>query len=446
MGRHSSGKTLFEEYVATGTTSHTAEFIYTDIKRVIDNKISMGIAVSGATIDNTSANKRAWSQLVKVFPFMLFQRYICHGLHLLVKDILESIEDFSTIVDITKEIVLFVFRHHKVLCELKERRSVDNVSNLVKPAPTRWGKILASMESLYRCEPYISVIFNKADFITQATKRADRNSRTQLRSHINSTTLITQLKIAIAVLKPFCNAILKFETDDACVSEVYHEFAMLKKTIEEFPAFVPQQMREVLQIKLAARWNFMYADSHGIAYLLDPRYLGALMPKTERDTVENFICFEYEYTGVYPDSNAVLELANYKVYVQRMDQRRLDVLIEKKLSVYEWWNTMVDVKSYPFLTEIALRVFSVLVSASSCERNWSSFGFIQNKLRNRLSDHKTQKLVFVHSNMKELHKNATKKRKRVVVAEDEEGDEEDGGMVDFPSISDDEGQHGEDEN
>ena len=105
MGRHSSGKTLFEEYVATGTTSHTAEFIYTDIKRVIDNKISMGIAVSGATIDNTSANKRAWSQLVETFPFMFFQGCICHGFHLLVKDILESIEDFSTIVDITKEIV-----------------------------------------------------------------------------------------------------------------------------------------------------------------------------------------------------------------------------------------------------------------------------------------------------------------------------------------------------
>jgi hypothetical protein len=64
-------------------------------------------------------------------------------------------------------------------------------------------------------------------------------------------------------------------------------------------------------------------------------------------------------------------------------------------------------------------VFALSPSASSCERNWSSFGFIQNKLRNRLSDEKTQKLVFIFVNMKMLDK----QKNRVGYIEDE---------VDFP--------------
>ena len=90
-----------------------------------------------------------------------------------------------------------------------------------------------------------------------------------------------------------------------------------------------------------------------------------------------------------------------------MDPKRLIALKDGEISVYDWWyNTSIT--EYAHLREIALMVFSVPVSAASCERNWSSFGFIQNKLRNRLSDKKAQTLVFVYTNMRELDK----KRKR----------------------------------
>ena len=44
---------------------------------------------------------------------------VCHGFHLLVKDILEFVPELQEVVEITKDMILFVFRHHKVLCELK---------------------------------------------------------------------------------------------------------------------------------------------------------------------------------------------------------------------------------------------------------------------------------------------------------------------------------------
>ena len=197
--------------------------------------------------------------------------------------------ELQDVVEIAKDMILFVFRHHKVLCELKEKRSVDKVGNLKKPSATRWGRILRSLESLQKNEPYLSTMFNQHDFINQGSSRADKASRTNLQQNINAETFLTQLKLAITVLTPFCAVIVKFESDAKCVSEVYHTFAKLKNTIDELPAFVSVSLRETLHNKLAARWEFMYADSHGIAYILDPRFMGDLMPANEREKIEDFI-------------------------------------------------------------------------------------------------------------------------------------------------------------
>jgi hypothetical protein len=71
-------------------------------------------------------------------------------------------------------------------------------------------------------------------------------------------------------------------------------------------------------------------------------------------------------------------------------------------------------------------VFSLPVSAAACERNWSVYGFIHNKLRNKLSDERAQRLVYVYCNLRELEK----KRKRDV--QDDVSEDED--AVDFPDF------------
>lgn len=429
MGKCSTGETYFLESVATGTTSHSAQYILTDLKRVIDKKIAKGIEVSGVTTDNTNTNKRVWKDLEEAYPWMFFQGCVCHGFHLLVKDILENSSEVMDVVEITKDIILFVFRHHKVLCELKERRSVDKVGNLEKPSATRWGRILKSLESLQKNEKFLSIMFNQPDFISQGASRADKAARLSLQTNINSEAFLTQLKLAITILTPFCLLILQFESDDKCVSEIYHAFAKLKTTIDDLPAYVSATLRETLKLKVAARWDFMYADSHGIAYILDPRFMGALMPRVERERIEDFICFTYPYRGSYPDSDTMIELGQYRTYIENINPRRLALLKDGKITMYTWWKTCIDVKAFPHLTELAYMVFSALVSASSSERNWSTFGLIQSKLRNRLGDAKTRKLVFVHCNMRELDK----KRKRTP-----EEVEDCGSDAEFPTLSDEE--------
>ena len=55
---------------------------------------------------------------------------------------------------------------------------------------------------------------------------------------------------------------------------------------------------------------------------------------------------------------------------------------------------------HPESAMVGMRVLSQVISASSCERNWSAHGHIQTKIRNQLSPETTEKLVYVCPNGK----------------------------------------------
>ena len=49
------------------------------------------------------------------------------------------------------------------------------------------------------------------------------------------------------------------------------------------------------------------------------------------------------------------------------------------------------------LAMVGMRVLSKVISASSCERNWSANGHIHSKIRNKQEHETTEKLVCVYS-------------------------------------------------
>ena len=64
----------------------------------------------------------------------------------------------------------------------------------------------------------------------------------------------------------------------------------------------------------------------------------------------------------------------------------------------EWYEMYVS-PFHPELAMVGMRVLSQVISASSCERNWSAHGHIHSEVRNRLAP-TTEKLVYIYSNRK----------------------------------------------
>ena len=68
--------------------------------------------------------------------------------------------------------------------------------------------------------------------------------------------------------------------------------------------------------------------------------------------------------------------------------------------VHEWWDAMGG--GAKALQTIARRILAQVCSTSTCERNWSMYSFIHNKVRNRLKHSRAEDLVYIYTNSRLL--------------------------------------------
>ena len=299
--------------------------------------------------------------------------------------------------------------------------------------PTRWGQILRSLESVLLNYDHLFDIFNDNDFI--CGDRHQKERRQQVREIVNKDPLCYDIKKAITIYEPFVKAILHFESDATPISDVYHVFNALSKNVDTLNSTITTEEKAVINLCIKERWNFLFAMSYGISYLLDPRYLGDAMDEATFESVFDYISFKYPYKCSGADRSASAELTDFlnKFKDAREEKpHKLNIFTKAKpadrypqVTLYEYWKSMNDDR-WAHLKEIALMVFSLCTTSASCERSFSNQGHVHSKLRNRLLDERVQKLLFCYHNLRQL----AQKRKRDHAEEDEfEG-------VDFPDTND----------
>ena len=69
----------------------------------------------------------------------------------------------------------------------------------------------------------------------------------------------------------------------------------------------------------------------------------------------------------------------------------------ESMTAKQYWNIFGKHK-YPLVYACAKSITAMACSSASSERVWSIFGFIHKPLRNRLSNEKVEKLVFLYVN------------------------------------------------
>ncbi|KAH6571275.1 hypothetical protein BASA62_003976 [Batrachochytrium salamandrivorans] len=137
----------------------------------------------------------------------------------------------------------------KMKAQLQKAQLTENLPGLVQPASTRWGSLKACFESLRKSEHVLHRIVSARDFI-QATGK-QKESQQKIHDIITDGKFVEHLEKAIMILNPADTAIVVFQ-----------------------------------------KLDFLYGDAIGIAYLLDPRFVGEKMTAFERTRVEDLI-FDY---------------------------------------------------------------------------------------------------------------------------------------------------------
>ena len=67
---------------------------------------------------------------------------------------------------------------------------------------------------------------------------------------------------------------------------------------------------------------------------------------------------------------------------------KFKMLLKGTKTALQYWQ--IDGISYPVLSKEAIKVFSIVTSSASSEREFSSMAFIHSKLRNRLGNDKSE--------------------------------------------------------
>ena len=405
-------KSFFLEAVHTEEQAHDAEWIAQDLIRVMD---SLGDNVIGAITDNMATNKKAWKKLENKYPHRFFHGCVAHGLNLLVKDIFAAkkhndeyppgypFDDLLLFASSCKEIVKFFHNHYVPRADLRKALKAEKLGNLVQPAPTCWGTILGCFKSLRAADDVLNGLVSQRDFVNKGNAN-QKEKRAEIKETITHPDFVDKLNECITILEPIDMYIKIFQCDAAPCSDVYHTFLDLESKMHSIPN-QDEERRNYLVELVQKRFEFMYGDAHGVAYLLDPRYLGNQMSCSLRREIETFI-FNFPKadgtTSKERKEQLAMEYTSFRIDAlnEREENTFRFQMIGKTKSSLQWWKA--DGTDWPLLRDLAIRVFSMAASAAASERNFSTFGFVHSKLRNRLGPEKVKKLVYIKTNAMQM--------------------------------------------
>ena len=203
-------------------------------------------------------------------------------------------------------------------------------------------------------------------------------------------------KVLCNFFEPFITFINQLQSDQSRLSTAYIQLKSIENGILQNIEIANDFKTQVLNFG-KQRWNnFLYNPVILLAYQLDPKYRGELLNANQCDSI-----IEREILRLMPEDKKNEVLMEYSDYVGKFggfsDDHLWGVITSHPIN---WWTLVA--RRYPILSAIARQVLSIPSTSAASEQNWSSFGFIHSKLRNRLDNSKVEKCVYLYWNMRVL--------------------------------------------
>ncbi|KAG3254471.1 hypothetical protein PI124_g1012 [Phytophthora idaei] len=161
--------------------------------------------------------------------------------------------------------------------DLSARLKEKGLRVLAKPGDTRWGSLLACFQTILAAEGILFSFVLAHRFLKAKTKK-QKKTRRVVYDLATSTSFVSRLEKAVSLLKPINSK--SFEKNTTPVSDVYQVFTELPAELNVVNLTAAEH--KTVKTLIKSRFDFIYGDAHGLAYLLDPRYGGINMDNCVR--------------------------------------------------------------------------------------------------------------------------------------------------------------------
>lgn len=144
------------------------------------------------------------------------------------------------------------------------------------------------------------------------------------------------------------------------------------------------------------RLEFLFTPSMGLAYMLTPKHAanGFYFDDDQTAIVSSARDLALKINPLNADE-VEMQMNDFITKVSTLPAKLQETTF--KLSARTYWST-IGRRDFPALSEIAKPIVEMICSSATAERTWSTFKFIHSRLRNRLTNGRVEKLVFIYTN------------------------------------------------
>lgn len=421
----------------SSTEVKTAEYIADKLTDVI-NDIGADKVVQ-VIMDNAANCVAAGKVLEARFEHITFSPCMAHTLDLMLED-WGQMDFIDELVQKGRDLVTWINGADAIRTAFTKH---TNGQKLTKWVATRFATSFLMLESLVKhraslertvVDPLVKAYVDrypakKAAWLQQKNLVLDRE-------------FWKEVTTVLKVLQPAFKLLRMVDGDFACISKVYVHMHRVGEELKNAEGLTAGQRREMLKVH-SDRWEDMCSDLQRAAYVLDYEFQQHDL-ESNSEVMDAFWRVVEKLLPTEDVDKIVQELPDFRAGLGSVGTniaKRSAPLMEPA----KWWNNFGS--SYPTLQKLAMLVLSQCASSSSCERNWSNYGFIHCPRRSRLTAERAKKLVYVFANERILTRQGVmeaqkKKNKRVVAWRDSDTEaEEEEEVVQDDLFDSDEGDH-----
>jgi Protein of unknown function (DUF 659)/hAT family C-terminal dimerisation region len=347
-------------------------------------------------ITDSAANcKAAWTIISAKYPKITCSPCAAHCLDLLLEDWGKL--SFASIIDDATDVVKFITGHDGSRALMKKH---SPSRGLLKPAATRFGSKIIMLERLVDLKDNLQEMVASRKYKAWVLKRSLQDASSPISKHITSDNFWHRCQLYLDINKPVYELLRLLDGCSPVIGKVYYRMFDIQEKINNFKGITMQQRQDLYQ-SFVNRWAMLHTELHAAGFLLDPEYVHMAQHSNE-EVMNGFYKLVEKMFG---DAQEQVLLANQLTQFRcghGIFGRPIAKAATGTMPAYQWWLNFGA--SVPELQSFAVRVLSQTATSSEAERNWSLFGFVQNKRRCSLKTTTMDKLVYIHANTRLVDK------------------------------------------
>lgn len=350
------------------TGNYVAEVIGEIIEKIGPNKIS-------AIVSDNAANVRNAREILQAkYPNIENVRCIAHAINLIACDIVkESFGDrLLRKVNILGSFFKNSYQAGAKLTQLIKENGIPG-GGIKLYCKTRWTTASDSVDSIIRLEPVLEqIVTDDSNLLNDKVKRV-----------IQTRNFFSDLRILSFVLNPLRKAVLALESRSATLGDCFLSLIRLSAVLKKLPRSFNQNFRNHCFNVMNERFKEFDDDKYITCFFLDPRFRNKpLKDKSYSRIVRCATTIGKRLGFDLMESRALCEqIRNYRDSNPPFD-------LDESCSLDDplnWWN-LIDTDPQPnSLPRIALHLLSICPNSASCERGFSTLGWLFNDRRLNLN-------------------------------------------------------------